>query len=168
MITCKNCLNQFHVKPSRAAKRLCCSRKCQLEYFDRNYSTILQERFLSLTDKRNETTSPYVTTPCWIWLGNTDRYGYGYLTVMKPTKHKEPAHRVSMRLFKPEEIIDGLHTCHHCHTRLCVNPEHLHSGTAAENIAEMVAANRQSGPPRRTVETSGPGWESPCSHDRRS
>lgn len=149
MNTCKNCLASFHVKPSRAGKRLHCSRECQLDYFDRNYWTILGERFLSLTDMGTEVSSAYVATPCWIWRGNVDRYGYGFLTIMKPSKHKEQAHRVSMRLFKPNDSIEGLHTCHYCHNKLCVNPKHLHSGTPADNIAEMVAANRQAGPPRK-------------------
>lgn len=107
------------------------------------YRDKLEKRFMSKVFEHDLPTSPHVSTPCWIWQGNVDKYGYGYLTVMQPKKHKEQAHRVSMFLFKPNESIDGLHVCHYCHTKLCVNPEHLHPGSAEDNIEEMVFAARQ-------------------------
>lgn len=142
---CLNCSLPFHIKPSRLANRNIkfCGKACRLEYSSKNYLSSLEKRFFSKTKKESVVSSCYETTPCWTWLGNIDKYGYGYLTVMKPNKHKAHAHRISMILFKPEENIDQLHVCHSCHNKLCVNPIHLHVGTAPDNIREMVEAERQ-------------------------
>lgn len=64
-------------------------------------------------------------TPCWIWLGEVDRNGYGRI---KRNGVRVPAHWV-IKGDPPE----GLEVDHLCKQRACVRPEHLEYVTHAEN-----------------------------------
>ena len=83
---------------------------------------------------------------CWLWTGRvTNSYkkhggGYGLFEIGGTTV---TAHRYSYQLAHPEENIDELLILHSCDRRRCVNPTHLHAGTAAENTAEMLSRGRQ-------------------------
>lgn len=132
---CENCKATFKVKPSKILKTKFCTKICRLDFYDKNYKERLLQRFLNKVIK--------LENGCWIWTGNLNKDGYGYLTVMRPKKHKAMAMRVSLWIFTGEEDRPGEHVCHTCHNNICVNPKHLHFGTAAENISEMVGANRQ-------------------------
>ncbi len=75
---------------------------------------------------------------CWPWRGGTGSGGYGQ-TRFRGEKRK--AHVVAYLLSKgplrPGEIVR-----HSCDNPPCCNPRHLHGGTHAQNMAEMVERGR--------------------------
>lgn len=79
-------------------------------------------------------------TGCWLWIGSIISWGYGVFYNGK--KQKLSAHRLSYELFKGK-IPEGLSVLHSCDTRSCVNPLHLHVGTAKDNFNEMIARQRK-------------------------
>lgn len=83
------------------------------------------KRFLK-SYKTNETSG------CWIWTGAKYQNGYGWI---KAFGKVVSAHRFSYELYKGP-IPDGMHILHSCDIKDCVNPDHLRSGTHAENMIE--------------------------------
>jgi len=73
-------------------------------------------------------------TGCWLWLGFTDKKGYGRF-------RSKQAHRASYREYVGE-IPTGLHVLHKCDVRGCINPSHLWVGTNAENTADRQSKGR--------------------------
>lgn len=78
---------------------------------------------------------------CWRWEGAMKTNGYGCMYF----NHKlMAAHRRSYILAKGP-IPDGLFVCHQCDNPRCVNPDHLHLGTAADNSREAKERGRLGG-----------------------
>lgn len=80
----------------------------------------------------------YVVQPngCWTWTGSVDHRGYGVFHLLKQS---DGAHRNSFRMYKGE-IPKGLVVRHLCHNKLCVNPDHLLTGTYKENMQDSIDA----------------------------
>jgi hypothetical protein len=75
---------------------------------------------------------------CWEWQGKITNVGYGEIT------HERKyvlAHRCSYKTFKCE-IPKGMHICHSCDNKKCINPDHLWVGNQKDNAIDMMKKNR--------------------------
>lgn len=76
---------------------------------------------------------------CWPWLGERSVHGYGRFGLGGKRRY---AHRIAYEFAR--EPLGTLCALHHCDNPPCVNPLHLHAGTAADNVADMRSRQRHS------------------------
>ena len=76
---------------------------------------------------------------CWEWTRGMNS-GYGVLRVNHSVCL---VHRFSLELHLKRKIDKGIEVRHMCHNTKCFNPAHLEEGTHADNMHDMVIANRQ-------------------------
>lgn len=74
---------------------------------------------------------------CWEWQGARTPKGYGLIRLDGGLVY---AHRVSWLLAKGDP--GELHVLHHCDNPCCVRPDHLFTGTRADNMQDMVRKGR--------------------------
>jgi hypothetical protein len=94
----------------------------------------------------------YVSKPddpsaCWPWQGRRDHTGYGRFSYTTQVRKKSStaAHRYSYFLANGF-IPDGMHICHSCDNRQCVNPAHLWPGTDLDNSRDKHKKGRGNNP----------------------
>lgn len=89
----------------------------------------LAERFWAKVNKAGD---------CWEWTGARHPQGYGLIKTMTGMSR---AHRVSFEL-NNGAIPAGLMVRHRCDNPGCVNPKHLITGTALDNVNDRVVRGR--------------------------
>ena len=74
---------------------------------------------------------------CWIWTGPRNTYNYGRVSI---EGIDYPAHRIAA-LLKYKEWPEV--ACHTCDNPLCVNPNHIYSGTKESNARDAADRGRR-------------------------
>lgn len=84
---------------------------------------------------------PVTESGCWLWTAAChEAAGYGQIWHLGKVLR---ANRVSWTLYRGE-IPGGLHVCHTCDVRCCVNPDHLFLGTREDNMQDCFKKGRSS------------------------
>ena len=89
--------------------------------------------------------SPKSGGDCRLWLGDTDRDGYGIFTM---DDGRFPAHELALTFTTGEVRADHLDSCHSCDNPPCCNPDHLRFDTRKSNVQEMVSRGRHGTGPK--------------------
>ena len=71
-------------------------------------------------------------TGCWLWEGHKYSNGYGAIKAFGKMKL---VHRMAYELYNGP-IPNGAEILHSCDVKNCINPDHLRSGSHAENMQE--------------------------------
>jgi hypothetical protein len=99
-----------------------------LEYF-------ICKRFWSKVDIRGD-------NECWLWLGSTDKYGYGQF---KPKSGDTPkrSHRLAYMTWHEIKLPSSVLLLHSCDNPPCCNPTHLSPGTVLLNFNDCEQKGRR-------------------------
>ena len=128
--TCKYCCEEFTCKPSYTKRRgktaEYCSHPCYIAYIKS------PQYFWSLVIK---------TETCWLWSGYLTPEGYGQIRWNRKCR---AASRVAYELTYGPVESSKTFVLHRCDNPPCVRPDHLKTGTAADNSRDMTERNRQS------------------------
>ena len=92
-------------------------------------------------EKKLEKYIPVTESGCWLWLGATDKDGYGVIAgSINNVPWRDKAHRKSYAFHKGP--IGDKHVLHICDVTGCINPNHLYLGTPLDNAIDKVKRGR--------------------------
>lgn len=133
-MTCLRCGINFpcSTHPKKRAKRKYCSTKCSLAAIHDGLRIPLADRFWKHVSKGSD-------DQCWPFTRRFDKKGYGVIT--DDNGKNLFAHRAAYMLTKGD-IPEGLVIRHSCDNPACCNPRHLDTGTAADNVMDMMVRQR--------------------------
>ena len=124
---------------AQCASPFSCTEKHQ-RYCSLKCSALAREARASSPEQRKAEfeTNFHVTPGCWLWTGLKNRQQYGEFAYGDDVL----AHRVSYT-FYIGSIPAGQCILHRCDNPSCVNPDHLSTGTRADNLADMTTKGRR-------------------------
>jgi len=129
------------------SKRICSNEGCERPYYARGFCKrdYLRARssgleLLPILSDSEILAKGLTPAPggCLVWGKYTAKNGYGQLGIHSKAMQ---AHRLAWTLANGP-IPPGLKVLHRCDNPPCCNPDHLFLGTQADNVADMVAKNR--------------------------
>jgi hypothetical protein len=97
-------------------------------------------------------------TGCHRWAAHKNRYGYG--TFQRSYRVNVGAHRFAWEIANGPPP-PGMHVCHRCDNRDCVNAAHMFLGTNDDNVADCRAKGRHARGMRLSVavRANGRHWQ---------
>lgn len=99
-------------------------------------------------------TIPEPNSGCWLWAGAVSPNGYGTTRIGGRHGVTRGVHQASWMVHRGS-IPAGLFVCHHCDVKVCINPDHLYLGTAAQNTQDATDRGRiKRGEERRNARLS--------------
>jgi hypothetical protein len=133
-LICQQCGESFTI--CRPVERINRTRFCSIACNAKSQANI--PPLLDALKARLEERREHSENGCILYSMSLSKAGYGKMEYKRKTYL---AHRVSYLIYKGP-IPKGMHVCHSCDNRQCVNPDHLWLGTQKQNIQDMLTKGR--------------------------
>jgi len=101
--------------------------------------------FRGLSAEERFAKSVVKTDGCWLWKASKDKNGYGIFKGALAGVTFTKAHRFSYALHTGDLLVN-MQALHTCDNPSCVNPDHLFSGTIADNMRDKAQKGRSRAP----------------------